>query len=330
MGGSILEISVRTPEREILVDITERVQSAVAQARPGFNGLVSVFVPHTTAGVTINEGADPTVIRDIIDHLRRLVPRESGFHHSEGNSDAHIKASLIGSSAMVPVEGGQVAAGHVAERLPGRVRRTAEQTGVGDTGDRRPRRSALMSDDSRANAADSACGPGGLADLCERVLSDFIADPARNNLGPGAPDPAWEGYLLGFAAGNDPLWEELKTAAGPEHWTPAEAFAAARDASTPAAGSPNSKQPTTPWAAGPAAAASPAAPEDLTVISWAVVQTEATKASNRLETRMPSEPWARARVFGQMANRELHHVLLDAVRAEGYEAIAPAMLAVVG
>jgi epoxyqueuosine reductase len=184
-----------------------------------------------------------------------------------------------------------------------------------------------MSDDTRASAPDSACGPGGLADLCERVLSDFIADPARNNLGPGAPDPAWEGYLLGFAAGNDPLWEELKTAAGPEHWTPAEAFAAARDASTPAAGSPNSKQPTTPWAAASDAAASLAASEDLTVISWAVVQTEATKASNRLETRMPSEPWARARVFGQMANRELHHALLDALRAEGYEAIAPAMLA---
>jgi|WetSurMetagenome_2_1015567.scaffolds.fasta_scaffold309563_2 secondary thiamine-phosphate synthase enzyme len=111
MGGSILEISVRTPEREILVDITERVQSAVAQARPGFTGLVSVFVPHTTAGVTINEGADPTVIRDIVDHLRRLVPRESGFRHSEGNSDAHIKASMIGSSAMVPVEGGRVRLG---------------------------------------------------------------------------------------------------------------------------------------------------------------------------------------------------------------------------
>jgi secondary thiamine-phosphate synthase enzyme len=111
MGGSILEISVRTPEREILVDITERVQSAVAQARPGFNGLVSVFVPHTTAGVTINEGADPTVIRDIVDHLRRLVPRESGFRHSEGNSDAHIKASLMGSSAMVPVEGGRLRLG---------------------------------------------------------------------------------------------------------------------------------------------------------------------------------------------------------------------------
>jgi epoxyqueuosine reductase len=174
--------------------------------------------------------------------------------------------------------------------------------------------------------------------LCEQVLSDFIADPARNNLGPGAPDPAWESFLLGFAAGDDPLWEELKTAAGPEHWTPAEAFAAGRDASTPLTGAPNAKQPTTPWAAVPTTSESPAptgspapaGPEQLTVISWAVVQTKATKASNRLETRMPSEPWARARVFGQMANRELHHALLEALRAEGYESIAPAMLSAWG
>lgn len=106
-----LEISVRTPEREVLVDITERVQAAVAQARPGFTGLVSVFVPHTTAGVTINEGADPSVVRDIVDHLRRLVPRDAGFRHSEGNSDAHIKASLMGSTAQIPVEEGRLRLG---------------------------------------------------------------------------------------------------------------------------------------------------------------------------------------------------------------------------
>jgi len=106
MAGALLEIVIRTPEREILVDITEPVRSALAESQPGFTGLVSVFVPHTTAGVTINEGADPTVIRDIIDHLRRLVPRDSGFRHSEGNSDAHIKASLIGSSVLVSVLNG--------------------------------------------------------------------------------------------------------------------------------------------------------------------------------------------------------------------------------
>ncbi len=162
-----------------------------------------------------------------------------------------------------------------------------------------------MNGDSRMSGRSGPTGPGDLVRLCERVLSDFIADPERNNLGPGAPAPAWEDFLLGFAAGDDPLWDELKTAVGPDHWTPAEAFAAGSDTSTPLAGAPNAKQPTTPWAALPAAPAS-AAPERLTVISWAVVQTEATKASNRFEPRMPSESWARARVFGQMANRELH------------------------
>jgi len=111
MSGALLDISVRTPEREVLVDITERVQTIVGQTQPGFTGLVSVFVPHTTAGVTINEGADPSVVRDIVEHLRRLVPRDSGFRHSEGNSDAHIKASLMGSSVLVPVEQGRLRLG---------------------------------------------------------------------------------------------------------------------------------------------------------------------------------------------------------------------------
>jgi secondary thiamine-phosphate synthase enzyme len=106
-----VEISVRTSEREVFVDITERVEDAVAQARPGFSGLVSVFIPHTTAGVTINEGADPAVVRDIVDSLRRLVPREAGYRHGEGNSDAHIKASLMGSSVLVPVERGRLRLG---------------------------------------------------------------------------------------------------------------------------------------------------------------------------------------------------------------------------
>ena len=111
MAGSAHEISVRTPEREVLVDITERVQTAVGQADPRLTGLISVFVPHTTAGVTINEGADPTVIRDIVEGLRRIVPRDAGYRHSEGNSDAHIKASLMGSSVLVPVEQGKLRLG---------------------------------------------------------------------------------------------------------------------------------------------------------------------------------------------------------------------------
>jgi secondary thiamine-phosphate synthase enzyme len=111
MARNLLEISVRTPEREVLVDISERVQIMVSQAEPGFSGVINVFVPHTTAGVTINEGADPSVVRDIVDGLRRLVPREAAYRHGEGNSDAHIKASLMGSSVMVPVEQGRLRLG---------------------------------------------------------------------------------------------------------------------------------------------------------------------------------------------------------------------------
>ena len=111
MDGILLEIDVRTAEREVLVDITERVRAAVNQAEPGFNGVINVFVPHTTAGVTINEGADPSVIRDILESLRRLVPRDAGYRHREGNSDAHIKASLMGSSVLVPVEQGRLRLG---------------------------------------------------------------------------------------------------------------------------------------------------------------------------------------------------------------------------
>jgi secondary thiamine-phosphate synthase enzyme len=70
-----------------------------------------VFVPHTTAGITINEGADPAVQRDVLDGLARLVPRNAGYRHSEGNSDAHIKASLLGCSVTVPVVEGRVRLG---------------------------------------------------------------------------------------------------------------------------------------------------------------------------------------------------------------------------
>ena len=69
------------------------------------------MVPHTTAGVTINEGADPSVAQDIIAGLARLVPRDAGYRHAEGNSDAHIKTSLIGSHVAVPVRGGRMELG---------------------------------------------------------------------------------------------------------------------------------------------------------------------------------------------------------------------------
>lgn len=103
-------VQVRTARREQFADITQEVQRVVTGMGLE-SGAVVVFCPHTTAGVTINENADPDVARDMLDGLRRLVPCEAGWSHCEGNSDAHIKASLLGSSVLVPVEGGRLALG---------------------------------------------------------------------------------------------------------------------------------------------------------------------------------------------------------------------------
>jgi secondary thiamine-phosphate synthase enzyme len=105
------ELSVSTPAREVLVDITQRIQRALTDTWPTLDGLVSIFIPHTTAAVTINEGADPSVARDMVDGLSRFIPRDTGYRHVEGNSDAHIKASLLGSQVMIPVERGRLLLG---------------------------------------------------------------------------------------------------------------------------------------------------------------------------------------------------------------------------
>jgi len=87
------------------IDITSQVQMAVTDAGLT-DGAVAVFVPHTTAGITINENADPSVQQDILSHLDEMVPASRAFRHSEGNSPAHIKASLMGSSVLVAVAAG--------------------------------------------------------------------------------------------------------------------------------------------------------------------------------------------------------------------------------
>ena len=97
--------SIRTQERTQFVDITREAQSAAS--RLGLKtGVITLFVPHTTAGITINENADPDVTSDIADALNRLVPWKAGYRHSEGNAAAHVKASIIGSAVQVVVEGG--------------------------------------------------------------------------------------------------------------------------------------------------------------------------------------------------------------------------------
>jgi secondary thiamine-phosphate synthase enzyme len=87
-----------------MVNITAEVTRNIPS---GFNGLAMVYVPHTTAGITINEGADPSVQHDILGYLQELVPPDAGYSHAEGNSDSHIKASLTGSSVNMIVENGK-------------------------------------------------------------------------------------------------------------------------------------------------------------------------------------------------------------------------------
>jgi len=99
-------LNVRTSSRVEMVDITSQVVEAIR--REGVDeGLAVVFVPHTTAGVTINENADPDVARDIRRHMDFLVPPNKGYAHAEGNSDAHIKSSLFGPSLALIVSGGR-------------------------------------------------------------------------------------------------------------------------------------------------------------------------------------------------------------------------------
>ncbi|HKW59221.1 MAG TPA: secondary thiamine-phosphate synthase enzyme YjbQ [Candidatus Dormibacteraeota bacterium] len=107
---SWVTFEVRTSRRSQLVDITERVADAVQRSGIA-DGVCHVFIPHTTAGVTVNEGADPDVAADVASHLAELVPKESQFEHAEGNSDSHIKSILVGQSCTAPVRGGRLALG---------------------------------------------------------------------------------------------------------------------------------------------------------------------------------------------------------------------------
>ncbi len=101
---------VKTDRRTQLVDVTAQVQKAVASSGVA-KGICYLYVPHTTAAITINECADPDVARDVEATLDRLIPMKGPYRHSEGNSDSHVKAVLVGSSQIVFVEGGKLALG---------------------------------------------------------------------------------------------------------------------------------------------------------------------------------------------------------------------------
>ena len=99
-------LQLKTTEREQLVDITRQVTQAIQDAKVT-SGLACIYCPHTTAGITIQESADPDVARDLITTLSRLVPHRGDYRHAEGNADAHVKSALVGSSQTVPIEDGR-------------------------------------------------------------------------------------------------------------------------------------------------------------------------------------------------------------------------------
>lgn len=106
----ITTLTIHTSAKAAMVDVTAQVEQAV-RASGATAGICQVFVPHTTAGITLNENADPDVQRDILAALGRLVPAHGDYQHGEGNSPAHMKASLMGASLTVPIQDGHLLLG---------------------------------------------------------------------------------------------------------------------------------------------------------------------------------------------------------------------------
>ena len=106
----LIRLSVNTTKHTQMLNITDMIQKAVAESGVR-SGICTVFIPHTTAAVTINENADPDVVRDFTAEIGRIVPWEDDYRHMEGNSAAHLKASLIGFSEQIIIENGRLLLG---------------------------------------------------------------------------------------------------------------------------------------------------------------------------------------------------------------------------
>jgi epoxyqueuosine reductase QueG len=131
------------------------------------------------------------------------------------------------------------------------------------------------------------------------TIRDFLENSPDNSLHNGTDEKAWDDFLVGFSAGDDPLYRDYqKRHVGPFHWTPAEIFELTFPGSN-------------------------ADPGQLTVVTWILPQREATKADNRRETTYPSERWARARIFGEAANKGIRERLVEALAGRGVQAVAP-------
>ena len=102
--------SIKTNSQFEMIDITSQIQNIVYESGI-VDGIVQIFIPHTTAAVTINEGADPSVPKDMIKELDKIIPLRDNYLHMEGNSAAHIKSTLVGTSEMVMIENGSLVLG---------------------------------------------------------------------------------------------------------------------------------------------------------------------------------------------------------------------------
>ena len=103
-------LQIKTSSHTQMLDITRQIQDAVTGSSVK-SGICTIFIPHTTAAVTINENADPDVVRDFTTEINKIVPWEDGYHHMEGNSAAHLKSSMIGFSEQIIIEDGRLVMG---------------------------------------------------------------------------------------------------------------------------------------------------------------------------------------------------------------------------
>ena len=106
----LIKLDINTSEHTQMLDITGLVRKAVMESKVK-DGICTVFIPHTTAAVTINENADPDVVRDFTMEINKIVPWEDGYHHMEGNSAAHLKSSMIGFSEQIIIDSGRLVLG---------------------------------------------------------------------------------------------------------------------------------------------------------------------------------------------------------------------------
>jgi len=106
----MIKLNIQSNNKNEMIDITSDIQKIVEKEKIE-KGFLIIYIPHTTAGITINEGADPSVQYDILTTLKVIIPKNGNYHHLEGNSDAHIKASLFGSSVTVIIENNSLVLG---------------------------------------------------------------------------------------------------------------------------------------------------------------------------------------------------------------------------